>query len=218
MITFADSLKTTGPAHTGIAPANLLEVQDVAGNNYFWTDRSILAPSRITAAQVSFLPWLLSVPSFTFHRSLATDTGSFLVQNLSGDTLARDLEKKLRAVTLEGALFIYRLWQPDAEASWIEVQGTLTVDDLGPSTAEFKGSQLLSPAQDDTPAESYCETCQLEWGGARCGSTQSTECSYSYQSCQVVERIMVVLNDYEKNWGETSANTAMTVINRSRRI
>lgn len=217
MITFPAPLKAVGGSRTGIAPANLLEVQDVAGNNYFWTDRTIKAPSIITSADASFVPWLLSVPSFSFHRSLATDTGAFVVQNISGNTLARDLELKLRASTLEGAMFVYRLWQPDAEAPWIEVHGTLTVDDLGVDSAQFKGAQLLNPAQDDTPLENYCETCQINWGGARCGSTQSAECSYSYQSCQVVERIMVVLNDYEKNWGESTANTPLTVINRSRR-
>lgn len=88
----------------------------------------------------------------------------------------------------------------------------------GVDTAEIKGVQLLNPAQDDTPLEIYCETCQLNWGLARCGSTQPNECLYSYQSCQVVERIMVTMNDYEKNYGETTANTPLTVINRSRRI
>ncbi len=32
----------------------------------------------------------------------------------------------LRA-SLEGAFVVYRLWQADAEASWIEVHGSLTV-------------------------------------------------------------------------------------------
>ena len=163
-------------------------------------------------------PWLLSVPQISFHRSLQTDTGSFVVQNLSGDTLSRDTEKLLRASAFEGALFVYRLWQADAEAAWIEVHGTLSVDDVGVDTLTFKGTQLLNPSQDDTPLENYCETCQLQWGGIRCGASGSTECSYSYQTCQVIERIMVVMNDYEKNYGETLANTALNVTNRRRLI
>jgi hypothetical protein len=167
---------------------------------------------------VRHAPWLLSVPQISFHRSLQTDTGSFVVQNLSGDTLSRDVEKQLRVSAFEGALFVYRLWQADAEAAWIEVHGTLSVDDVGVDTITFKGAQLLNPSQDDTPLENYCETCQLDWGGIRCGASGSTECSYSYQTCQVIERIMVVMNDYEKNYGETLANTALNVTNRRRLI
>jgi hypothetical protein len=144
--------------------------------------------------------------------------GSFVIQNLSGDTLSRDVEKLLRASAFEGAFFVYRLWQPDAEAAWIEVHGTLTVGDVEPDTMTLKGMQLMNPAQDDTPLENYCETCQLQWGGRRCGSTEPTECSYSYQTCQVVERIMITANNFEKNYGETAANTALNVINRRRKI
>jgi hypothetical protein len=170
------------------------------------------------SSPTTYTPWLLSVSQFSFHRSLQTDIGSFVVQNLSGDTLSRDVEKIIRASALEGAFFVYRLWQPDAQASWLEVHGTLTVDEIGVDTVQLKGSQLLNPSQDDTPLEIYCETCQLQWGGRRCGSTQATECSYSFQTCQVLERIMVTMNDYEKNYGEATANTASNVINRRRKI
>jgi len=165
-----------------------------------------------------YKPWLLSVPQISFHRSLQTDVGNFVIQNLSGDTYSRDMEKNLRASALEGAFFAYRLWQPDAQAAWLEVHGLLTVGDVGVDTLTLKGAQTINPAQEDTPLEIYCETCQLNWGQARCGATGPTECQYSYQTCQVVERIMVVLNNYEKNYGETTANTALKVINRRRRI
>jgi hypothetical protein len=218
MISYPDSLLAIGGSRTGIAPVNLLDVQASNGNNYFWADRSIQALSVITAAQAAYLPWLLSAPSFTFTRSMASNTGSFIVQNISGNTLARDMETKLRASALEGAFFVYRSWQAAAEAAWLEVHGTLTVEGVPADTASLKAVDIFNPAQDDTPLESYCETCQLQWGGPRCGSTHATECSYSYQSCQVVERIMVALNDYEKNWGETAANGPLKVINRSRRF
>lgn len=165
-----------------------------------------------------YQPWLLDVPSFSLHRSLQTDTGSFVIQNLSGDSLSRDAERILRTSALEGALFVYRLWQAEAEAAWLEVHGTLTVDAAGPSTITLKGSQLINPSQDDTPLENYCETCQIDWAGKRCGSTQATECQYSFQTCQVVERIMVVLNNFEKNFGSATANVAQKVINRRRKI
>lgn len=165
-----------------------------------------------------YIPWLMAVPQLSFHRSLQTDIGSFVIQNVSGDSLSRDFEKIARRSTLEGAFFVYRCWQIDSEAPWIEVHGTLTVGDIGVDTVKLKGKQLTTAAEDDTPLEIYCETCQLQWGGIRCGSSQSTECQYSFQTCQVIERPMIALNDFEKNYGETVANTALNVINRRRKI
>jgi hypothetical protein len=165
-----------------------------------------------------YVPWLVGIPEFKFHRSLLTDIGSFVIQNLSGDTLSRDFEKIARKSALEGALFVYRCWQADAMAAWLEVHGTLTVEDIGVDTVKLKGSQLINPSQDDTPLEIYCETCQLQWGGVRCGSTETTECNYSYQSCQSPARIMVAMNHYETNYGQNQANTALNVINRRRAI
>jgi hypothetical protein len=58
----------------------------------------------------------------------------------------------------------------------------------------------------------------LQWGGPRCGATGDVECGYSYQSCQSLSRIMCVMNNYETNFGETVANTALNVTNRRRTI
>jgi hypothetical protein len=165
-----------------------------------------------------YVPWLIEVPQFTFHRSQVTDMGAFVLQNLSGDSLSRDFEKILRRSTLEGAFFVYRCWQADAEAAWLEVHGTLTVDPAGVDTVNLKCAQLINAAQDDTPLEIYGETCQLQYGGLRCGATGPTECQYSYQTCQQPNRIMVEANSYEKNYGDTGANTAFNIINRRRTI
>lgn len=165
-----------------------------------------------------YIPWLLSVPNFTFNRSLMSDIGEFVIQNLSGDTLSRDFERIVRRSTLEGAMFVYRSWQADAESPWLEVHGTLSVNEIGADTAKLKAGPLIDTAQTDTPLESYCETCQFDWGGVRCGATGTTECSYNFQSCQVPRRFKGVLNHYEKNYGEAFANTAFNMINRRRKI
>ena len=165
-----------------------------------------------------YSPWILTVPELTFHRSAVTDLGSFVLQNLSGDTISRDFEKIMRKSALEGAFFVYRCWQPDAQASWIEVHGKLTVEDVGVDTVTLKGEPAINPAQDDSPLEEFGETCQLQWGKARCGATGATECQYSFQSCQVIERIMAAPNSFEKNYGEAIANVPTQLINRRRRI
>lgn len=167
---------------------------------------------------VLYKPWLVGVPRITFNRSLQTDIGNFRLQNISGTTRSRDLDALLRSSAIEGALFVYRCWQPDAQAPWIEVHGTLTLENLPPDMGLVKGVQAINPAQDDTPLEEYSETCQWNWGLARCGSTQSTECLYSYPTCQVIERIGVAMNNYEKNYGETTANTPLVTINRARKV
>jgi hypothetical protein len=174
--------------------------------------------SGIPAGSTLYEPWLLTVPDLTFHRSSVTDMGSFVLQNLSGDTVSRDFEKIMRKSALEGAFFVFRCWQADAQAAWIEVHGKLTVSDVGVDTVTLHGEAAINPASDDTPLEEFCETCQLQWGQARCGATGSVECQYSFQTCQVVERIMAAPNFYEKNYGETTANVPTQIINRRRRI
>ncbi len=218
-----------------VAAANLLEVLDVNGNQFYWADREIAAVPAIPAplglpaqlvpllpsptGYVTYRPYLLGVPTFTFHRSLVTDSGTFRIQNLSGTTLARDMEVQIRASALQGAFFIYRCWETQAEAAWLTVHGTLTLDPGGSmDMMKIKGRQLFNPAQDVTPLEILSETCQLIWAGKRCGSTQPTTCLYSFQSCQVIERPMLDLNSFEKNYGETSGNAPIQPINRSRRV
>jgi hypothetical protein len=182
------------------------------------TTATISYPGTAATGSGPYIPWLLSVPQFSFHRSLVSDTGEFILQNLSGDMLSRDFEKIVRRSTLEGAMYVYRLWHVEAEEALIEVHGTFSVNDIGPDSAKLTAGPLINAASTDCPLESYCETCQLDWGGVRCASTESTECSYSFQTCQVPRRFMGVLNHYEKNYGEATANTAQNVINRRRRI
>jgi hypothetical protein len=172
----------------------------------------------VPAGSAVYEPWILTVPQLTFHRSSVTDVGNFILQNLSGDTVSRDFEKIMRKSALEGAFFVYRSWQPDAQGSWIEVHGKLTVEDVGTDTVTLKGEPAINPAQDDAPAMEYSETCQWRWSSPQCGAMGSTECQYSYQTCQVPERILVVLNDYEKNFGETAASVPTQQTNRRRRF
>ncbi|MDR3723260.1 MAG: hypothetical protein P4K83_02070 [Terracidiphilus sp.] len=218
MIELTPTTLAVAGARTGIAPAHLLDVQDMNGNLYYWSDRKVQFPAILAEGSPNYLPWLLAAGPFTFNRSTAMDTGTFTIQNVSGNTLARDVETMLSSTTLEGATFVYRLWQADAQQALLYITGTLTFQSGTDTTATFKTKPFSNPSESNAPSEQYCETCQLDWGGARCGATGTTECQYSFQSCQVPERIMVALNHYEKNWGETSASNPFPVINRNRRI
>lgn len=165
-----------------------------------------------------YRPWLLSVGAWRFFRHVQTLSGSFVVQNVSGDSMARDMEKVLRTSSLEGALYVYREWDEAAQAAYREVHGTLTVDDVSATEVMLKASGLLNASQGDPLGETYSETCQLVWGSRRCGATGSVECKYSFQTCQVVERFMGVLNSYEKNFAEAVVTPVQKTMNRRRKI
>lgn len=215
---YPQALLAIGGARTGIAPANLLDVQLLNGENHYWADRKLVAPSALDGSSQSYLPWVVSIPEIKFHRSMTTDAGIFVIQNLSGDSLNRDFETIVTRSSLEGAFFIYRCWQADAMASWKEFHGTLSVQDIGTEEAQLKGTQTINYSDATTPQAVLSETCQLDWASSRCGSTEPTECSYSAQSCQVIERLVTLTNNFEKNYGEADANIATLTMNRQRRI
>jgi hypothetical protein len=222
MLAYPDSLVQIGGAHSGVAPCNLLDVQDVNGNIYYWSDRAGLFPAAITAdgnpAIVRYKPWINDVGEFRFFRSLQSDTGSVVLQNVSGDSLSREFDVLKTKSALEGAFAIYRCWQADVEGGWLEFHGTVTVENITESESTLKLTQLLDAANSDSAGATLSETCTLEWGSKMCGATGAQECLYSFATCQVVERFRGVLNSYEKNFGETAANGATALINRRRKI
>ena len=201
---------------------HLVDIQTVEGNLLYWSDAALAnVPAVITAdgnvAMVTYQPWILAAPKFSFHRSMQSDTGSFTVQNVSGDTLSRDFEKIVRRSAMEGALFVYRYWNPAAAYADREVHGTLTVSSIGTSTAELACAQLFS-GQDDTPGAIFTESCQLVWAEKRCGATGTQECLYSFATCQVPEHYMGLMTTFETNFGEALPDMPAQPINRRRTI
>lgn len=220
MISYPDSLQPVVGARTGIAPAHLLDVEDCNGNFYYWSNRKITAPCvlGLAAAEMPYLPWILSVPQWKFYRSMQTDMGVIQMQNISGDTLQRDFERIVRASALDGAMFVYREWHADAEAPSLEIHGTLSVDDSDPEEVKLACRQLFNPSSDIAPAYTYGEICPWRYGSAQCGATNPISCQQSFPTCRVPERILVITNSYEKNFGEATANVATTTMNRLRQF
>jgi hypothetical protein len=220
MIPYPSQLQQVIGAKTGIAPAHLVDVEDCNGNFYFWANRKITVPCvmGVAGTATAYLPWILSVPQWKFNRSMKTDMGTITMQNISGDTLQRDFERIVRASALDGAMFVYRQWHPDAEWASMEVHGTLSVNDGDPEIVKLQCKQLLDPSADTAPAYTYSEICQWRWSSLQCGSTAALPCQQSYPTCQVLERILVITNSYEKNFGEATANVATKVVNRIRQF
>lgn len=225
MISWPQALQSSSPGKTGISPAYLLDVEDVNGNVYYWGSRgsrNLVAPSVIVASGGQpnnvYSPWILSVPQITSSRTLETDLGAIQLQYLSGDSLQRDFEKIVRKSTLEGGLAVFRIFNPAAQAAEYEFHGTMSVDDSNPTAVSLMLKQLNNPSQDMAPQRQLSETCQWRWSSAQCGSTQPTPCQQSFPTCQVIERIFVVINSYEKNYGEAWSSIAPNSMNRQRKF
>jgi hypothetical protein len=227
MIEYSAKLQAVVASRTGIAPVHLLDVQDTNGNFYYWSDRRIVAPAVVDAASMAggapatsplYLPWIVSVPAWTSHRSQQTDTGTIVLQYLSGNVLQRDFDRIVRSSALEGAFFVYRYWSASAEEALRERHGTLSVADPDQTTAKLNCKAMLNPSSDPTPQYSLCEICPWRWGSAQCGSTAANECQHSFPTCQVPERILVISNNYEKNYGETIADLPARTMNRARKF
>ena len=207
-----------------VVPASLLDVQMATGEIHYWSDRNLSnIPAVITAdgnpANVSYLPWLMGAPTFTWNRSTQTDIGSLTLQNITGDTLYRDFERIATRSALEGSLFVYRYWDVAGEFAWIENHGTITIDPTERRLVTIKTQQLVT-GSDETPGMTYSETCQLVWGEKRCGADTTApgaaECKYSYQTCQVVEHFVGTQTSFELNFTESTASVLSPVINRRR--
>ena len=211
------------PISSGTARrAHLFDIQTVEGLLYYWADAKLAnVPAAITAnnapAKVAYQPWVLTPPRFSFHRSMQTDTGSFTVQNVSGNTVARDFETAVRRSAMEGALFAYRWYNTAAQVADLTVLGTLTVDMISASSATLNCQQLFS-GQDDVPGDVISETCQLVWAERRCQAQGTQECLYSFRTCQVVEHFTGVLTMFEKNYGEALPDIISQPVNRRRAI
>ena len=208
------------PGYTGIAPCLSARPAGRARECYYWGTRKITAPSVIVAdggsASNAYLPWILTPPSLTLHRSMKVNMGTLQLQNLSGDTLQSDFQRIVRRLTLEGALAVLRRWNAAAQDVEREFHATTSLDDSSPSVAILSLRQLNDNSQEVTPQRQLCEFCQWRWSSAQCGSTASTPCQQTYDTCQVLERIFVIINNYEKNYGETLATTSAKVQNRTR--
>jgi hypothetical protein len=222
MIAYPENGRGAAGARYSVLPANLVDVQTLDGDIYYWADRPILAPAVITAdgepATVKYSPWLLNRPLLTTHRSMQADRVTFEVQCVSGDTLVPDMDRILRTAAIEGALCIFRIWNAAGEFAWREFHCQLTLDDKDNSKASLIGEQLSASSGQDSLTATYGENCNLTWKEKRCGATGDTECLYSFATCQVPERYQGVLVNFEPNLTDAVTSLPTTTINRRRRI
>lgn len=185
-----------------LAPAMLLDILTVNGNTYFWASHEIdwdqfqppsgddplsfhhQFPALLADGPVSYQPYIVSAGPFTLTRSLRTDGGEIVVQNLSGNTVERDVLKALRADEFEGALAIFRVWD-FITGTRFEFHGTLRLQSALPTQISFQLTQLLDATLQDIPQRAYSDRCTWIYKTDVCGSTGTAEsCPKSAPACK----------------------------------
>lgn len=182
-------LKKRGAA----APICLLDVQCYDGSLFYWSDLPGSFPVKLGAPGSSvYSPWLKSVGPFRLSRSLATDGGDILLQNITGNSLERDVSKAMTLSEFEGALGYFRLWHPLLQAPIWEFQGFLSEPGTDPSEARLRLLQLLDTSMAEAPDGDYQELCGWRYKSRQCGSAgTAVVCPKDFASCQDVARAAV---------------------------
>lgn len=232
-----NALVTIASARSGLAPIMLLDVLTLDGTSYHWASRPIPSAAAISCSPVltgnappwnaqhlmltnwddTYLPWLLSAGPFHLSRSTQTDIGNFIVQNVSGDTLFRDMSRLVTAQAFEGALFAYREWNMEAATAEFEFHGNLTIVAITELEAEFSATQIFDTSNDQA-LEIYSETCAWRYASAACGDTTNNPCLHSWPTCRIKERFHAVLNIMPNAMIPSDATISTRMVVRQRQV
>ena len=196
-------------ARSGPAPICLMDVVALDGTSYHWGNKEIDVPPVYTGTQPAwaaglanppanydthYFPWLLSATGFHHTRSMQSDTATIMVQNVSGNTIQRDLAGLIVATAFEGALFCFREWNLLAKQSEFEQHGRLTILSSTELECQFGANQLFNPNDYDGNPYSYSETCQWRYASPGCGDTTNNPCDNTFTTCRQPNRFFGVLN------------------------
>lgn len=174
--TLAQNIINVLGRRSGFAPINLLDIQTLSGTNYYWSDYQGSFPARITAGNQQYKPWIKSCGPFKLSRSLITDGGTVILQNVSG-AITRELMKALNSDEFEGALCIYRWWVQDVEAPAWEFHCYVTAAYGDELQGTLQLLQLFDLSQQNA-LDVYSEQCTWRYKEERCGATDpGTVCS-----------------------------------------
>jgi hypothetical protein len=145
-----------------------------------------------------YRPWIKSIGPFNLSRSLATDAGEIMLQNISGNTIERDFAKVLANQEMEGALAIFRLWNPLLNDVMWEMHGTLSEAGADEIEGRFRFLQLMDASSLDVPYDIYSEKCTWRYKSPQCGSASGlATCDKTFANCQArnaTERFNGILN------------------------
>ena len=148
---------------------HLFDVQRADGTQYFWSDFEGQFLSRLTGAQQLYKPWIAQPPTIKMTRSVAADGGDFRVQNLSGNTIDREVAALFKAGEFEGAYFVYRPWFVPLDAAPFELHGFMSQASVEPETVDIRVRQLFQPTEVSVFDQRQTRDCHWRFNSAQCG-------------------------------------------------
>lgn len=205
---------------SGVVPLQLLDILALDGTDYHWASASVNVPSVLPGTGfVQYSPWLLQGGPFHLSRSMQADIGNFLIQNISGNTIERDLSKIVTSTAFEGAIFVYRELNLESAAVQFEFHGRLSIVAVTETTAEFAAQDLVNGNNYQAPADVFSETCRWRQYSAQCGaSTLLPACKNTLVTCVIVERYGGILNTFTAQITQGDANVSNRTLVRRRQV
>lgn len=168
-------------------PIVLADIQTADGTQYFWSDVEGTFTSKLNGTPQFYNGWIKNGFSFTRTRDLSTDAGDVVVQNLSGNSISRDVASALSAREFVGGIMVLRLWLPLLDVVLDEFHCQLTEPTITEEDASFRAAQLFDTTQYNTLSMNVQESCGLLFKGVQCGSTGAAGgCDKLFTTCKDV--------------------------------
>jgi phage-related protein len=168
-----------------IVPVVLVDIQTTDGTNFFWSDLEGTYTSKITGASQFYNGWIKNGFTFTRTRDFTSNAGDLTLQNLSGNTIDRDVAAALKNHEFEGALCIVQLWIPLLDVVIDEFHCSLSEANPTEDEASFRLLQLLDPVQYFLADDVVATNCTLRYKSLQCGSTgAAATCDKLFNTCK----------------------------------
>ncbi|HWR37695.1 MAG TPA: hypothetical protein VN622_17670 [Clostridia bacterium] len=153
----------------GDIPILLVDLATIDGTSFYWANVSGAFPRAADGAQQVYKPWIKSAGPFSQSRDFTTDGGDIVVQNLSGNTIERDVSKALRDHEFEGTLAVLREYD-ELLGVVEEFHGRLFEQGRDATEASFRMVQIFDANEYEIADVDYQEGCPLRYKSDMCGS------------------------------------------------
>jgi hypothetical protein len=171
------------PAEAG-AQIALLDIQAADGTCYYWSDVAGVYDAVIGGGTQAYKPWIRSIGPMRQSKDARTDAGDIVVQNVSGNSIERDVAAAMRDREFAGALAVLRVL--DAETLEVKRQydGYFGQPQSDQNTATFRLRALNDSNRIDVPVWDYAEQCQFRYKSKACGSVSGLPtCPKTFTAC-----------------------------------
>lgn len=167
-------------------PNILLDIE-LADNatRFYWGMEGGSFPMRLgPGGNAQYLPYVKSFGPYRFSRSLRTDSGDVKIQNISGNSIVRDVANILSLNEFDGALFVARYWRPLSQTVDLEIHGKLSEPVPAETEVAFRLLQLFDANQQSVPKRGPGPNCSLHYLSPQCGSVSGLPtCDLLFSSC-----------------------------------